>query len=358
MSTSDTDQLPYATANALRILGKIRERSEDFEVREIAAYEPAGDGEHLLVHFEKTELNTRDAVWRIARALDSDPAQAGWAGLKDRHALTSQWASFFRGDAERALRLELPGIRVLEARPHPHKLRTGHLRGNRFRIRVRGAGPGLPTARSLLDELAARGTPNYFGEQRFGRDAQNVPRARRWLAENGPAPRDRFERKLLASSLQSAWFNAWLGERVERGELGVARDGDLLRKEDSFGLFTTEDMADAQARVSSFQISPTGPIFGAKMRWPVADALRIEQELWAREGLPDAALARWSKLLPGTRRVARVRPENVELRPLDQDLELAFTLPKGAYATVVLRELLKTDATDPAEEPLDDTEAL
>ncbi|MFI5307648.1 MAG: tRNA pseudouridine(13) synthase TruD [Polyangiales bacterium] len=358
MSTSDSDQLPYATAKGLRILGKIRERAEDFEVREIAAYEPAGHGEHLLVHFEKTGLNTQDAVRRIARALDSDASQAGWAGLKDRQAVTTQWASFFSADAGRARALELPGIRVLDARPHPHKLRTGHLRGNRFRIRIRGAAEGLETARAVLGELAAHGTPNYYGEQRFGRDAQNAPRARRWLAENGPAPRDRFERKLLASSLQASWFNTWLADRVREGALGVARAGDLMRKEDSGGLFVTGDLADAEARVASFSISPTGPMFGAKMRWPEAEALRIEQALWAREGLPDAALARWAKLLPGTRRVARMRPEQVELRPVDQDLEVAFTLQKGAYATVVLRELLKSSAPQPVEDALEDEEAL
>lgn len=349
MSTDDSDQLPYATAKSLTLLGKIRERYEDFQVEEIPAYTPSGSGEHLMVRFEKVGLTTPDAVRQLARALGVNPEQAGWAGLKDRQAVTSQWVTLQGGTPEAARTLEFDGLRVLEAAHHTHKLRTGHLRGNRFTIRVRCDPAQLHIARVVMAELATSGCPNYYGEQRFGRDARNAEVARSWLIDGGRAPRDRFARKLLASALQSSWFNRWLAERVVRGELQKAIDGDVMRKEDSGGLFVTDDLNDATRRVASWEISPTGPIFGAEMRWPERAALVFERELWERQGMSEQALERARKLMPGSRRVARIRPVDVRVEAFDAGIELAFTLPKGAYATVILRELLK--ANDEAQAP-------
>jgi tRNA pseudouridine13 synthase len=341
MSTESPDELPYATAKSLRVFGKIRQQPHDFQVDEIPAYEPSGSGDHLFVRFEKTGLNTPAAVTQLARALDSDPSQAGWAGLKDRHAVTTQWASFFRADAARARALELPGIRVLDAHPHPHKIRTGHLRGNRFRIRVVSGDDPLPIAEQVLAELASHGAPNYYGEQRFGIDDGNLERALRWLREGGPAPRDRFQRKLLVSTWQSSLFNRWLAARVARGELGRAREGDVMRKEDSGGIFVSDDLAADQLRMDGWEISPTGPMFGSKMRWPTGEAERVERALWAEHGLDEAVVSRLGALAEGTRRVARIRPAETQVSADAEGVVLAFVLPKGAYATVILRELLK-----------------
>lgn len=349
MDTDDTDELPYATAKSLRILGKIRLQPEDFQVREIAAYEPSGEGEHLFVHFEKTGLNTPEAVRRIAQALEVDPSAAGWAGLKDRHAVTSQWASFYGASAERAIALDLPGMRVLGAAYHPHKIRTGHLRQNQFVIRVQCDPAQLDVAREILQPLNDHGAPNYYGEQRFGRERDNAHKARRWLIEGGRAPRDRFERKLLASALQSEWFNTWLAARVRHQALGRALHGDLMRKEDTGGMFVALDATEAGERVSRWEISPTGPMFGPDMRWPEGEELAIEQALWAQTGVSDDALSRLRKLLPGTRRVARIRPGGLRVDRYPQGIELEFSLPKGAYATVILRELLKDAAQEPAQ---------
>jgi tRNA pseudouridine13 synthase len=344
MSTDESGQLPHATAKSLRVLGKIRQQPEDFQVREIAAYSPAGQGDHLLVHFEKIATNTQHAVRRIAEALGVDPAQAGWAGLKDRVAVTTQWASFFGADRERALALDLPGIRMLEADYHPHKLRTGHLKGNHFVIRVQCDAAAIDATRASLQQLADGGAPNYYGEQRFGRDGDNAQKARRWLIEGGRAPRDRFERKLLASSLQSEWFNTWLAARVRRGELQRAIEGDLMRKEDTGGMFVAHDANEAGERMSRWEISPTGPMFGDEMRWPEGAARAIEDALWAETGVSERALRDLRKLMPGSRRVARVRPTEVRVAAYAAGVELGFSLPKGAYATVILRELFEIDA--------------
>jgi tRNA pseudouridine13 synthase len=341
MSTESPDALPYATAKSLRVLGKIRQQPNDFEVDEIPAYEPSGSGEHLFVRFEKTALNTPQAVAQLARALDCDPAQAGWAGLKDRHAVTTQWASIQGADPERARALQLPGIRVLDAQRHPHKIRTGHLRANRFRIRVVCDPAVLPTAAQVITELAERGAPNYYGEQRFGIDDGNLERALHWLRDGGRPPRERFARKLLVSTWQSSLFNRWLAARVHAFGLAHALAGDLMRKEDSGGLFVGASTEETQPRMDSWEISPTGPMFGTKMRWPEGDAAERERTLWAEHGLPEATLARLGGLAEGTRRVARIRPVETEVDADADGLRLSFVLPKGAYATVILRELLK-----------------
>lgn len=344
MTTDSSEELPYATGKSLRVLGKIRDQPQDFQVEEVPAYAPEGHGEHLFVRFQKTDLNTPEAIRRIAEAIGVDARDAGWAGLKDRRAVTSQWASFHRAQAAAALAIDLPGIRVLEAVPHPHKIRTGHLRANRFVIRIRGERSQAAVARQLIDDLVRSGAPNYYGEQRFGRERSNVARARAWLLEGGAPPRGRFERKLIASTLQSEIFNQWLAARVRDGELDRPVQGDLMRKEDSGGLFVAEDPSEVAPRMLRWEISPTGPMLGAKMRWPAGEAERRERALCERWGLDDARLAQLRSWLPGTRRVARVRPTEVLIGDYADGLEVAFTLPKGAYATVILRELLKSDA--------------
>jgi tRNA pseudouridine13 synthase len=343
MSTDSSEEHPYATGKSLRVFGKIRDRPDDFVVDELPAYEPLGHGDHLFVRFQKTGLNTQEAVRLIAAALGVDAGQAGYAGMKDRHAVTQQWASFFGAEPERALALELPAIRVLAAARHPHKIRTGHLRANHFKLLIRDApAEQLETATQVFAELDRRGAPNYYGEQRFGRDRGNVAEARRFVLEDGPPPRDRFRRKLLASALQSEVFNHWLAGRLRAGTFDQPMLGDLMRKEDSGGMFVASEIEPARERMAGWEISPTGPMFGAKMRWPEGEARALEEQLCADFGFTEERMSRMRGLLPGTRRVARVRPEDVSIAAVPAGIELAFTLPKGAYATVILRELLKS----------------
>jgi tRNA pseudouridine13 synthase len=340
---SRMDDLPRIADGLERLRARPPAAPAGFRVDEIAAYPPSGAGDHCFVRFEKTGLTTPDAVRALARALDADPRAAGTAGLKDRHAVTTQWASFERVDPARALALgdAVPGVRVLEAARHPHKLRTGHARGNRFALRLPGAAPeDGARAQAILARLARSGLPNYFGPQRFGADGRNAERARRWLCDGGPAPRARFERRLLVSALQSALFNAVAAERVRDGLLDRALRGDLLRKEDTGGIFTTVDLAAAARRVAAWEVSATGPMFGPDMRWPLEDALAREERALAAAGLERARLERFGRLGQGARRALRVRPAAVDLRESDGALDLAFELPAGSYATVLLAELL------------------
>jgi tRNA pseudouridine13 synthase len=334
------EKLPHATAKPAGIFGKVRDRAEDFLVEEIPAYAPTGSGTHLFVRFRKTEWTTPQAVRALAEALGVDPRGCGWAGLKDKTAITVQWASFADADAARALQIELPGIQVLEAVPHGNKLRTGQLRGNRFRLLLRDGGPSAEAAGAALAALAQTGVPNYYGEQRFGRSGENLMLARRWVQQGAPAPRDRFRRKLLLSVLQSALFNEWLADRLRRGEFDRAVSGDVMRKEETGGQFVCQDLALDTQRMQAWEISPTGPIFGIEMRPAEGRAAEIEAALRERWGLTDAQLAAVKKSGEGSRRVARIRPTESRTVADPSGVWLEFTLPSGAYATVVLRELL------------------
>ena len=340
--------LPYSTADVAGIPARIKSTPEDFEVHEIPAYSPTGRGEHLFVHFEKVGFNTHEAVTRIARALGVDPREAGVAGMKDRQAVTRQWASFFKGDAAVAGSLQLDGIRILDAVAHEQKLRTGHLAGNRFSLVLRDVDETRKQdIEVLLKRLEQTGVPNYFGEQRFGRDQRNVSDAREWIVNGGRAPREQFRRKLLVSTLQSEIFNEALANRLRDGLFDSAVDGDLLRKEDTGGLFTTDDLSDADGRVKSWEISPTGPIFGASMRWPERVAKEREEHALTACGVTMAHFEAVRRSGEGSRRVYRIRPRELSSEWLGMNsLRLVFTLPKGAYATVLMREFSKDTGVD------------
>lgn len=345
--------LPFALAGATPLAGRLKASPEDFEVEEIPAYLPSGAGDHLYVHFEKRGLDTQQAVKRIASALGVSPREAGVAGMKDRHAITRQWASFLFGDESRLATLEDPAIRVLEVRRHGNKLKTGHLRGNRFVLRMRDAeGTTVEELARRLDALAVSGVPNYFGAQRFGQRGDNAERARAWLTSGDRGPREPFQRKLLVSALQSELFNELAAERVTRGELGTVIDGDLARKEDSGGLFLVDDLATDRERAARFEISATGPMFGVSMRTPEREAAAREARVLDGSGLTLASFESVRRVAEGTRRPYRIAvgAPTVE-READGALRIAFTLPKGAYATIVVRELLVRDAEAEAAEP-------
>lgn len=307
---------------------------------ELPAFEPGGEGDHCYVLVRKRGLTTQEATKRLAAALSADLAQAGHAGLKDRHAVTTQWLSFLAVDPERALVVRLDDIEVLEARRHRHKLRAGKLRGNRFALIVREVDPSTDDGlHANLERLVARGVPAFFGTQRFGREGRNVEKATRWLVEGGRAPKDRFERKMLVSSLQSEAFNRVLARRLIEGTFDRVLEGDLLRREDTGGVFATTDPTLDQPRLDAFEVSPTGPLPGPKGIVPEGALGDLERAITAELGLDEVVLERLGRLGPGARRPLRWRLEDTKLARTDEGLELQFALPAGAYATEVLREL-------------------
>jgi tRNA pseudouridine13 synthase len=321
---------------------QLRAEPEDFEVEEVPLYEPAGEGGHTFVWIEKRLRTTEEVARLLARGAAVSPAEVGYAGRKDRVAVARQWLSVPGLDPQAALALEAPGVRVLAAQRHRHKLRTGQLRANRFRLRVRDVPPeALERAPERAAELERVGLANRFGVQRFGADGTNPERARALLGgEAGAWPRDRRAARFLLSSLQAAVFNEALERRAL--PLDAVESGDVAVVCASGGLFVVEDAEREQPRAARFEISATGPVFGTRMTCAAGAPGERERAACAAFGIDMAGFRPPRGLRArGARRALRVRPVGLALERLaERDLALRFELPAGSYATVLVEALL------------------
>jgi tRNA pseudouridine13 synthase len=347
-----SEPLPFVTAGLPGSGGTLKATPEDFRVDELPAYLPAGSGPHLYLRIEKRGRNTREVVKELAARLSVSDRDVGVAGLKDRHAVTTQWLSFPVARDPDPASLAGEGLTVLEASRHQNKLRTGHVRGNRFTLVVRGG--DLVRAQVCAGALGRTGLPNFFGPQRFGRDGQNASLGKALLLPSPPpearrAARDRFLRRFAISAYQSLLFNRWLTERLRDGLFAAALPGDVLKKLDTGGLFLCQDPATDGERIGRFEVSPAGPMFGHELKAAEAEPAAREARLLAEEGLTLADFARGGDEAAGTRRAARL-PVALALEPHPAGYLVRFDLPRGAYATVVLRELMKDEAALPDDE--------
>jgi tRNA pseudouridine13 synthase len=356
---------PPITADLPGIVGTLKAHPEDFVVEEIPAYQPCGDGEHLFLWIEKTGVPADQLGRHLAEVLGISPRDLGTAGLKDTHAVTRQFVSVPRRVEDRLTAIDTPGIRLLNATPHVNKLRTGHLRGNRFQVLVRdlvgwtpssdcsaaGTDGGVhPTAIAIAERLRQTGVPNYFGSQRFGNKLSTLKLGMRLLTEarSGDAieakrPNRRFLHRLALSAAQSWLFNNVLAERLRDGLLHQVLLGDVMQKCESGGIFDVRDLAAEQPRFDARETVITGPMFGPKMRPTQHESAAREQRVLAAAGLTMDAFRRFGQLAEGTRRPLLIWPSDLQVRAMDDGLLFEFSLPSGAYATVVLREFLKND---------------
>lgn len=332
---------PLLTTAVPQAGGLFKATPEDFEVEELPAYLPSGEGEHLFLWVEKVGRDTQEVVRALAAALALPEQEIGHAGLKDRHAKTFQYLSVPARCAPKLTDFSLEGVTLHRPTRHGNKLRPGHLVGNRFTLRLHDV-QDVGALRASLEVLEARGLPNAFGAQRFGRGGDNALQGLRLLTGERLAKRpSRFERKLFLSALQSELFNRALIARMEADALDRALPGDVLRKEESGGLFVCEDATVDQPRVEAWEVSATGPIFGPKMRAPTGAVAEQESALLASVGLSAEVFQRGRGETEGTRRPYRVRLGDVRCEDLGGGgVRLAFSLPSGSYATEVLRELL------------------
>jgi len=325
--------------------GRLGREPEHFVVDEIPLYEPCGQGEHLYVRLEKRSLATPDLARIVGKAARVRERDLGYAGLKDKHAITSQWFSL----PKQALppdQWELPdSVKVLEASWHTNKLRTGHLKANRFGITlVDVPEPEATRAESLLEALKQSGLPNYFGEQRFGIGGKNLDQALEWL-QRPPAPRrqqSRFHEKLFPSVLQAEVFNRYLTARYELGFDRLVH-GEVVRLAGSGSVFVVEDQAQEQPRLANADLVLTGPIFGPRAVAARHRAAELEAEALGALGLESAQLERLGKAARGTRRDAWLSMTDLAFEPLSPtSFRVSFTLPAGSYATQLVRELTGT----------------
>jgi len=332
---------------------RIRETLEDFAVDEIPLYAPSGEGAHTFVRIEKRDATTEQVAAALARAARVTPGDVGYAGRKDRRAVARQWFSVPGLDPARALALDLPGARALEAARHPHKLRTGQLRGNAFAIAVRGVdAAAAQRARERLEGIARVGLANRFGVQRFGRAGDNAERGRA-LLDGRLRLGDRRAARFLLSSLQAAAFNEVLARRPLA--LDEVEAGDVAQVVASGGLFVVEDAEREGRRAASFEISATGPIFGlgrSREREPTGAPGAREREVLDAMGVTRRAPLPGLRL-PGARRPLRVPVAAAVAEHGGDVLRLRFELPPGSYATVLIEDLFEGElehlGTDDAE---------
>lgn len=403
------NSLPYLTESIPAVRATFKQRYEDFRVEEIPAYEPCGHGDHTYFVVEKAGLATLRAVADIAKALGVPRKQIGVAGLKDARGITTQMLSIEHVEPSRIAALRIPRIRVLSVGRHTNKLRIGHLRGNRFILRLRDVDPSaVERIREVLAILLHRGVPNYFGAQRFGsrgdtgeigramlrrepetvialicgrpceHDTGPVRRARElfeagdyesaaktWpymyrdnrrvclaMARTGGDVRkamhaiDRSLLKFFVSAYQSHLFNQVVAKRIDR--LDRVLTGDLAFKHANGAVFRVEDPAAEQPRADLFDISPTGPLFGYRMTQATGEPGAIESTVLHEAKVSIADFGNLGPLsAPGGRRPLRFQPVDPHVERGSDDagpfIELRFTLAAGCYATMVLREICKSE---------------
>ncbi|ANB17687.1 tRNA pseudouridine(13) synthase TruD [Dokdonella koreensis] len=328
---------PYAHGGPV-LTGALRVEPADFVVEERLGFEPAGSGEHLFVHVEKTGANTDWVAQQLGAFAGVAPVGVGYAGLKDRHAVTRQWLSLHlpgRADPDWSA-LAIPGVRVLEAVRHDRKLKRGAHRGNRFRLRLREVGGDRDLAGARIAAIATHGVPNYFGEQRFGRDGDNLVLARQLFAGQRLP---RHLRGFALSAARSVLFNRLLGRRVDAGNWDRAVPGEVWMLDGSHAIFGPLAFdATLAERLASGDIHPTGPLWGRGALRSEADVQALEASIAAADPALADGLAQAG--LEQERRALRLRVADLEWSWEDATtLAVAFALESGAYATTVLREL-------------------
>lgn len=331
--------------------GQIRQETEDFQVEELPLYLPDGKGSHLYIFIEKRNLSTRDVFVELLNA-GIPERNIGVAGLKDKAAVARQWISIPKRFQDSLNCLdELENVEILERSYHKNKLAIGHLKGNRFKLRVRDVlGDKVPEAmdlaRASIQAIEQVGLPNFFGPQRFGRYGNNALDGYKILMGER-VPGGRQLKRFFISSLQSALFNQNLSWRLERGHYAGLVSGDWAKKHDTGGEFEVKDLEVELPRAKRNEISTLLPLYGKKIAIAEGDAGRLEQEVLDHFEIGwDAFTGR-----RGARRITRIFPQDIELQAENDGYTVSFTLPKGAFATVFMRELMKVDVDAPLVSP-------
>lgn len=328
--------------------GVIKAYPEDFVVVEDLGYSADGEGEHLLVRIRKVGANTRFVAEALAKYLSIHMRDLSYAGMKDRHAVTEQTLCFrLPGNAMPDLSgFALEGVEILDVVRHKRKLRIGALAGNAFRLVIRQVSKRQEVEQRLV-LIRDAGVPNYFGEQRFGRNGNNLTMAQQW-ARDEIRLRDRNKRSLILSAARSALFNQVTSLRLQQqGGLTQLLAGDVLQLtgRGSWFVAQAEELESLQARVDQHELRITAPMPGRGEAGPQAEALKFEQQSLADASELITLLER--ERVDAGRRAMLVVPRDLRWSWWDDvTLEMQFWLPAGSFATSVVRELLQQEGDD------------
>ncbi|CZG24844.1 TPA: tRNA pseudouridine(13) synthase TruD [Legionella pneumophila] len=314
---------------------------EDFQVNELFEGQFSGEGEHIVLKIEKKGLTTEQVVKSLAGLINKPIKLISYAGLKDKQALTTQWLSIHApGEVIEGIEtLEAPGWKILECTRHNKKLRPGFLSGNHFTITLRNVSNETDLIHRI-EQIKLKGVPNYFGEQRFGRDGGNLIKAEEILVQ-GRKVKDRFLKGMYFSAARSWLYNLILSRRVKESSWNLPLLGDVIQLVGSNSVFVNDKSLDEQLlqRIGEKDVSPASPLPGRSKNLVKGTALQIINEVYAE----------WSAWLDGLEkngleeawRANILYAEQIEYRINQGTVELSFVLPAGAYATVVLRELVQ-----------------
>ena len=324
-----------------RARAEFKSQSADFQVEEELGFELTGEGEHLWVWIEKTGLNTADVTRQLAKITGRKQENIGYAGLKDRLAVTRQWFSIpIESDLQTDALADVKGLELLSQKRNARKLRRGSHRNNHFTITLRNVTVTEEALAKITTVMQTKGVPNYFGKQRFGHDGKNLKQAEALFA-GSLARSSRYQRGLYLSAARAFMFNQVLALRVQSGNWDQALSGDVMALAGSASIFKSEQGdPDLLSRLHALDIHPTGPLWGAGLLGTAEQARSLEESLLEKftafaEGLSKAGLKQ-------ERRSLRLVPENFRITPADDKcLVIEFTLPKGTYATSVLREMVE-----------------
>jgi len=345
--------------NHSRIEVVFKQTKDDFVVTEVPLYEFSGEGEHLIIKIRKKDLSTWDAVEILANFVGCKTRDIGYAGLKDKNAMTVQSLSIHKQYEEKLKSFKHDNIKILETTYHNNKIKVGHLKGNKFFIRLKRV--NLIDCRKIeaaLIEIVTCGMPNYFGFQRFGIEGDNYKKGKA-IIEGTLKEKRRNLKQMYINAYQSYLFNSWLSKRIEISKLIAAFEpnevyeklnlpldvvkrmkkqkhplkimtGDMLSHYPYGRIFTIDDLETESEKFYNRDRVPTGLLSGKRVKTSVDLAYEIEKDYQENTGED------------GARRFAWIFPEDVQSNYKEEKnwMELSFYLPKGSYATELIAEIL------------------
>lgn len=336
----------FPTLNSINATGTLRAQPEDFLVTEVNGVELSREGEHLWLYIQKTSCNTDWVAKHISNVCQVPRRQVGFAGLKDRHAITKQWFSVQLPKVSNLDKINsaLPNdVKVLKASKHSKKIKTGQLESNRFEITIRDIDGDKSQIQNNIELIKQNGVPNYFGPQRFGHDMGNIQKAQDWFSGNYKVKTKNLK-SLLISTARSHIFNCILAKRIKNNTWDKSIDGDILQLDKSHSWFPSSDATsdEISKRIKNFDIHITAAMFGEDAVQSTEDCAELENNIAAQFPIYQLGFEKFR--LRQDRRAMRICPIDLTYKWLNNNLILNFNLLPGAYATGVIREILEVNS--------------